>query len=707
MPVEAGKTSPVRPQPPRLIAWELTRRCVLACKHCRADAGAEAGDGELSTQECFRLLDSIAAFARPILILTGGEPMLREDLCDIAARARQAGMRPVLATCGALLDDESAGRVARAGVEAVSVSLDGATANSHDAFRGLRGAFEAGLRGIHSARRAGLRVQVNTTVTRDNVAELPAILELAAALGAAVFNPFFLVPTGRGAGLAHRQLSAEEYEESLHWLAGLEHPGIHTRVTCAPHYQRIIRQRGGPQGATQGGGCLGGRSFAFISHCGKVRVCGFLELDCGDVRSEGYDFRRIWETSEVFRLLRGGVSLRGRCGRCEFRLVCGGCRARAYATRGDYLAEEPFCAYQPKGQGLPETKTPHGHVRTFKVGDLDALDKRLLSVVQAEMPIVVRPFDALARMLRTDADEVLARLTRLKEAGFIRRIGAVFDAARLGWVSCLVTGRVEPARLDSVAQAVSSLPEVTHNYARRHEYNLWFTLTSRSKDRIEKAVQALSRETGVDFQLLPAVAVYKINAVFSLDGRPPAAAVRLAGSTGPVELTGDQKRLVGILRGDLGISPQPLAAVAARVGWPVHRVIEQVQQWLAGGVIRRFGAVAAHRKLGFRANGMAVFRVEDARIDSFGRRLAELPQISHCYRRRPFPGWKYNLFAMFHGRSEEEVRNLIDNIANQTGVADYDVLFSTVEYKKTSPVFFKGTTETEGPRRDSAGRAVN
>jgi DNA-binding Lrp family transcriptional regulator len=355
---------------------------------------------------------------------------------------------------------------------------------------------------------------------------------------------------------------------------------------------------------------------------------------------------------------------------------------------GDYLAEEPFCAYQPQAQWSTKTTTQEKHSGASNGLALDALDKKLLSVIQAEMPIGVRPFEALARRLQTDADELLARLTRLKEAGFIRRLGAVFDAARLGHVSCLVTGRVEPRRLKSAAQAVNRLPEVTHNYTRRHEYNLWFTITAQSQDRIDRAVEALSRKTGVDFHLLPTLAVYKINAVFRLDEEPPGTPARPAACSSRVELTDDQKRLVGILQGDLGVSRQPFDAVAARLGWPVERVIGQIADWLDAGVIRRFGAVAAHRKLGLQANGMAVFRVEDHRVDSLGRRLAELPQVSHCYRRRPFPGWKYTLFAMFHGRSEGEVRNLVNGIAGETAVTDYDILFSAAEHKKTSPALF-------------------
>jgi len=688
MPAEESRQHQPPVPPPRVIAWELTRRCLLACGHCRAAAGLQDAGGDLSTGECLRLLDNIASFAQPILILTGGEPMLREDLCDIAAHARRSGLHPVLATCGALLDDKSAGGIVRAGIEAVSVSLDGATAASHDAFRGREGSFASAVGGIESARQAGLRVQVNTTVTQDNVDELPAILDLAAKLGATTFNPFFLVPTGRGASLTGRQLSAEEYERALNWLVKLNRRDIQIRVTCAPHYQRVLRQ-GGAAG-TGPGGCLGGRAFAFISHRGEVQICGFLDIECGNLRAESYDFRRIWETSEVFGRLRRPESLGGRCGRCEYRIVCGGCRARAYQATGDYLAEEPLCAYQPSGSA--ETRSQGMDRKVTGAAGLDATDRRLLTILQAELPLARRPADILAERLGTTAEEVLARISSLKETGFIRRIGAVFEPARLGYVSCLSAGRVEPERLEQVAQAVNALPEVTHNYARRHEYNLWFTLTAKSPQRIAQAVEDLARATGVDFRLLPSLATYKINAVFALDGSPPpprklTRQSGAEGSSGTAGMTKDQQRLIGVLQGDLGVSRQPFDAVAASLGWTVERVIRQVSDWLASGVIRRFGAVAAHRRLGFVANGLAVFAVPEARVGSVGQRLADMAEVSHCYRRQPFPGWRYNLFAMFHGRGEDEVQARVDAAAREAGVMNYDVLFSTVEYKKTSARF--------------------
>jgi len=338
---------------PRLIAWEVTRRCMLACRHCRADARAESHEGELTTDEGRRLLEAIAAMAKPTIILTGGEPLERKDVFDLARHARGLGLGVALASCGLPINDETAQRMAEAGIEAISISLDGATAASHDAFRGAAGAFEAARRGIEAIKRAGIPFQINTTVARHNAAELPDILKMAARLGAVTFNPFLLVPTGRGRALADQELSAEEYERTLRWLADeAARQDINIRVTCAPHYQRIRQSRSAGR-RQERGGCLGGKAFAFVSHRGIVQICGFLDVACGDLRKADFDFRRIWETSEVFQAVRDVDGYGGKCGRCEYRAACGGCRARAYAATGDWLAAEPFCAYRPQGESRP------------------------------------------------------------------------------------------------------------------------------------------------------------------------------------------------------------------------------------------------------------------------------------------------------------------------------------------------------------------
>ena len=668
-----------------LIAWEVTRSCMLACKHCRAAAQRTPYPDELTTDECFALLDNIASFAKPIIILTGGEPMLRPDIYDIAKYAGELDMRVVMAPCGALIDDESAAKILDSGIRHISISLDGATAESHDEFRGVDGAFESSLRGIEAAKRAGLSFQVNTTITQDNLDEVEDILNLAIELGASVFNPFLLVPTGRGRELAHREISPEQYEQTLRWLAGQQNRGdIRIRVTCAPHYQRVIRQLGiRTDEARQPKGCMGGQSFAFISHRGKVQICGFLDTEAGDLREENLDFKRIWDTSELFGQVRDLSGYHGRCGRCEFARVCGGCRARAFAVTGDYLADDPFCLHEPKRRA--NTPSP---------GDgLGDIDKRILSIIQTDFPVEDLPFKALGERTGVSEEQAIEAVGGLLASGIVRRLGAVFDSRRLGYFSTLMAARIPPERLAEVAEMVTPLKGVTHNYRRENVYNLWFTLTAESQGALDEIIDDLKATTGIDeFYSLPALSVYKIRVDFELDQKaarpaPPAPSIAASGPAAPLDE--GQKKLVRVLQESLPLVRRPFGRITEQLGWPAGRLIEQVNDWLAAGVIRRFGAVVDHRMLGFKANGMAVFRVGPDRIDEVGRRLAERPEISHCYRRPALPGFDYGLFAMVHGRSRDRVRRLVAEMAEKLGLADdYEILFSTTEYKKVSMKYF-------------------
>lgn len=342
----------------RMIAWEITRQCNLACIHCRASAEKGSYPNELKTDECLRLLDDIASFSKPVIILTGGEPLLREDIFHVARHGSEKGLRLVMAVNGTLVDEKMAQKMQDAGIQRISVSIDGATAESHDRFRQVPGAFEGALRGIRCAKKVGLEFQINTTITRHNSHELPAILDLTIGLGAAAHHVFLLVPTGRGKELIDQQVTAQEYEEILTWFYDQKEPSpLHLKATCAPQFYRILRQKAKKEGknvtyenfgldATTRG-CLGGVSFCFISHLGQVQPCGYLELNCGSIRENTLE--EIWANAEIFRDLRDFNSYKGRCGRCEYRKVCGGCRARAYEMSGDFLAEEPYCAYEPRG----------------------------------------------------------------------------------------------------------------------------------------------------------------------------------------------------------------------------------------------------------------------------------------------------------------------------------------------------------------------
>lgn len=340
----------------RLVAWELTRNCNLACIHCRASATHGPYDNELSTEECKGVLDDIAAHAEPVIIMTGGEPLLRPDILELAQYGTAKGLRMVMATNGTLITSKIAKDMIDAGIKRLSISIDGATAESHDSFRQVNGAFQGSIQGIEQARKAGLEFQVNTTITEINLKELPAIQELAVSLGAVAHHIFLLVPTGRGKDLAEQALSAEAYEKTLQWFyEQRDKVPLHLKATCAPHYYRILRQRAKAEGKevtfqTHGldamtRGCLGGIGFCFISNQGIVQPCGYLEIDSGSVRRN--PLSQIWNESPVFRNLRNPKAYKGKCGQCEYHRFCGGCRARAFEMSGDYLAEEPLCTYQP------------------------------------------------------------------------------------------------------------------------------------------------------------------------------------------------------------------------------------------------------------------------------------------------------------------------------------------------------------------------
>lgn len=340
-----------------MIAWEVTRSCNLNCVHCRAASGLGPYPGELSTQQCFNLIDDIAKVSQPVIILTGGEPLLRSDIFDLAAYGTKKGLRMVMATNGTLVDEAVVRKMTDSGIQRVSISIDGKDALSHDAFRNQPGAYEGAMRGIAAMKSDGMEFQINTTITTANLSQIKDIHEMAVNIGAVAHHIFLLVPTGRGKDLAQEAITAGDYEETLMWFHQESRTcSIQLKATCAPHYFRIMHQNklpGEKPTRKAGGhfhestrGCLGGISFCFISHVGQVQPCGYLELDCGNVQKQS--FGEIWENSKVFNNLRDYGQYGGKCGRCEFIKVCGGCRARAYELTGDYLASEPLCLYEPK-----------------------------------------------------------------------------------------------------------------------------------------------------------------------------------------------------------------------------------------------------------------------------------------------------------------------------------------------------------------------
>jgi len=346
--------------PPRLIAWELTQTCNLHCLHCRASATEERSMEELTPEEAEQFVTSLLDLGRPILILTGGEPIMRQDVFSLARLATDIGLRVVLATNGTMIDGVIAPKIAACGIKRVSISLDGPDVPSHDQFRGLAGAFERAVQGIENLKGAGVEFQINTTVTKRNAHLIGAMSRLALDLGAKALHIFLLVPTGRGKDLENEAISAADYERVLHEFYDLsQRTTLQMKATCAPHYYRIVAQKERGTQTTMGSasqghgfssmtrGCLGGTGFCFVSFKGDVCPCGYLPLVAGNIRKAS--LKEIWYNAPLFRDLRDLSLLKGKCGGCEFRVVCGGCRARAFNQSGDYLGEEPLCIYQPRG----------------------------------------------------------------------------------------------------------------------------------------------------------------------------------------------------------------------------------------------------------------------------------------------------------------------------------------------------------------------
>ncbi len=325
-----------------IISWNTTWACHLKCKHCYRDAG-EKREGELSTAEGKKLLEEIARAGFKILILSGGEPLLREDIFELTACAASLGLRPVFGTTGTTITGAVAARLKGAGAARIGISLDSAAAPLHDAFRQVPGAFDSALSGMEACRRAGLPFQIHTTVMEHNYHEFEKITDLAVRMGAAGHHVFFLVPTGRGKDIEEEALREKRYEQLLHRiLRKQKEVELELKPTCAPQFMRIARQMGLEMRFTRG--CLAGSAYCCILPNGVVHPCPYLPLPVGDVRERPFD--RIWREAAVFQELRRD-ELGGKCGECKYKPVCGGCRARAfYYTGGDYMAEDPWCLYR-------------------------------------------------------------------------------------------------------------------------------------------------------------------------------------------------------------------------------------------------------------------------------------------------------------------------------------------------------------------------
>ncbi len=344
---------------PKWIAWEITRRCNLKCIHCRSASDLVVSTHpDFSTHEAFRIIDDIASYAKPVIVLSGGEPLLRKDVFDIANYGTEKGLRMCLATNGTLVTDEICEKIKKSGMKMVSLSLDGSTDDVHDDFRKQKGAFAGTIHAAKLFKKFGIEFLINSSFTKRNQEEIPKVYKLARELGATAWYMFMIVPTGRGEEIMNELISREDYEEILNWHYQMEknEKDLLVRPTCAPHYYRIVLQKQKEEGEkferrslkfSTGGskGCIAGQVIALIDVDGNVLPCSYFPKHAGNIKEQS--FKDIWENSELFKELRDFKKYKGKCGSCEYINVCGGCRARAYAIYGDYLEEEPFCGYIP------------------------------------------------------------------------------------------------------------------------------------------------------------------------------------------------------------------------------------------------------------------------------------------------------------------------------------------------------------------------
>jgi len=324
-----------------IISWNTTNACNMYCRHCYRDAG-ERLEEELNTKEGLALIDQIAEAGFKIMIFSGGEPLMRDDIYTLAAWAKEKGLRPVLGSNGTLITGEVAERMKKSGVAAVGISLDSIDPASHDDFRGIPGAWQGAVDGMRACREVGLPFQVHTTVMDWNMQEIEKLTDFAVERGAVGHHVFFLVPAGRAVNIEAESLRAGQYEALLRRIMLKQaEVRIELKPTCAPQFMRVAAQLGIK--TRFGRGCLAGISYCIISPKGIVQPCAYLNIPAGNVRETPFD--EIWRSAEIFRILRTR-EYKGSCGSCKYKQICGGCRARAYFYYGDYMAEEPWCHYR-------------------------------------------------------------------------------------------------------------------------------------------------------------------------------------------------------------------------------------------------------------------------------------------------------------------------------------------------------------------------
>lgn len=413
---------------PHVVAWNLTRRCNLECAHCYISAGpAETAQQDLATAEFQRIAEEILALnPAPLFILSGGEPLLRSDLAALARFAAARGATVVVGTNGTLLDDQRIEELKDAGVSGFAISVDALEAKQHDAFRHAPGSLAAATAALERLRRHRLDFIIQTTVTKRSRRQLGKLVAWAAAQGAVCFNAYFLVATGRGARLS--DLSPEEYEAALAELVALsrEYLGrMMVRAKCAPHFMRHVH-RSSPDSPilhyrTR---CPCGTQYCRITPDGKLTPCPYIPLPAGDLRRRS--FGDVWQQAPLLALLRQGT-LGGRCGRCEYRQLCGGCRARAFAARGDLLAEDPSCAYEPQAGAPvlgPAREVTYGAPAEPTMPWTAEARRRLDRIPSFVRAVVAQRVEAYARRAGADCVslELMREVRRAMPVDFSRRL---------------------------------------------------------------------------------------------------------------------------------------------------------------------------------------------------------------------------------------------------------------------------------------------
>lgn len=340
------------------MAWEITSKCNLKCVHCRSASGIHSAVGDFTLDKAKKFIDDLTEWASPVVVLTGGEPLMREDVFEIASYGTEKGLRMAMATNGTLVNDETCEKMKASGIRIVSLSLDGSTPAVHDDFRQQEGSFQAVMDAAEYFRRHGIKFIINSSFAKRNQHDIVNTYKLAKSLQPTAWYMFLIVPTGRGEELMKELISKEDYEEILNWHYEMERQEeeILVRPTCAPQYYRIWHDRSREEGldkdrrsltfGTGGGkGCIAGQSIALVNSKGEVLPCSYFPVNAGNVFEQS--FKDIWDNSKLMKDMRSFKDYEGKCGVCKHLGVCGGCRARSYAVTGDYMAEEPFCDYIP------------------------------------------------------------------------------------------------------------------------------------------------------------------------------------------------------------------------------------------------------------------------------------------------------------------------------------------------------------------------